>query len=182
MNEDTSNIGTWGSLVGVVGGAALGYWAGRSSNCGCGCGNSCGCGNNWNYGYGFGPGNAAYAAAAYTTNSFDEFEAGKTQAKMYAGLDYIGNAVASTRQDINTLTAAMNAQFQRIEDRQFSTLLAENTSLKGELNTARTVLPITNQMTNMNATIHQIDRAFCPGYVKAVPLCNACTTFPIVSA
>lgn len=180
--EDTNNMGTWGSLVGVVGGAALGYWAGRSSNCGCGCGgNNCGCGCGCNSNWGYGPGNAAYAAA-YTTNSFDEFEAGKTQAKMYAGLDYIGNAVASTRQDISTLTAAMNAQFQRIEDRQFSTLLAENTSLKGELNTARTILPFSNQMTNMNATIHQIDRAFCPGYVRAVPLCNACTTFPVVSA
>ena len=172
MTEEssTNSIGTWGALVGVVGGAALGYWAGRSSenNCGCGCNNNCGCGFN---GYA-----SPWGAAAFAANGFNEFEAGKTQAKLYAGLDYVGNAVAATRRDIGTLTTAMNAQFQRIEDRQFDMLIAENTALKGELNTSRTILPITNQMTGMNATLNTIDRAFHPGYVSAVPLCNRCNT------
>lgn len=168
MTEETNSMGTWGTLVGVVGGAALGYWAGRSSydNCGFNRGCGCGCGGGISPAYG----------AAFAANGFNEFEAGKTQAKLYAGLDYVGNAVAATRQDISGLTAAMNANFQRIEDRQFDMLLAENTALKGELNTSRALTPITNQITGIGATVHQIDRAFYPGYVASVPLCNRCNT------
>lgn len=166
--ENNNSIGTWGALVGVIGGAALGYWAGRS-NGPCGFGPGFGPGVVPGYGYG-----AGLAAEYNINNNFDQFEAGKTQAKLYAGLDYAGQAIAATRQDIAGLAGQMNANFQRLEDRQFDMMLAENTALKGELNTARTVLPITNQMTGMNSTINQIDRAFMPGYVRSVPLCNSC--------
>lgn len=165
---DNNSIGTWGALVGVIGGAALGYWAGRS-NGPCGFGPGFGPGIVPGYGYG-----AGIATEYNINNNFDQFEAGKTQAKIYAGLDYAGQAIAATRQDISGLASQMNANFQRLEDRQFDMMLAENTALKGELNTARTVLPITNQMTCMNSTINQIDRAFMPGYVRSVPLCNSC--------
>lgn len=36
---------TWGTALALLGGAAVGYWAGRSNNgCGCGHNNGCGCG------------------------------------------------------------------------------------------------------------------------------------------
>ena len=160
MTEESNNsIGTWGALVGVVGGAALGYWAGRSSD---------GCGWN-NHGCGSG-----VAAAAYNANGFNEFQAGKTQAELTAGLNYTAQTNAAIRNDICNLGAQMNANFQRLEDRQFNMLVAENGALKSELNTTRVVAPITNQLVGLNTTVGQIDRAFMPGYVRAVPLCGTC--------
>ena len=45
MGEETKNeCGyTWGTALALLGGAAVGYWAGRS-NGNCGCNNGCGCG------------------------------------------------------------------------------------------------------------------------------------------
>ena len=92
--ESNNSIGTWGALVGVIGGAALGYWAGRS-NGPCGFGPCFGPGVVPGYGYG-----AGLATEYNINNNFDQFEAGKTQAKIYAGLDYASQAIAATRQDI----------------------------------------------------------------------------------
>ena len=46
MGEETKNeCGyTWGTALALLGGAAVGYWAGRS-NGNCGCNNGCGCGH-----------------------------------------------------------------------------------------------------------------------------------------
>lgn len=173
MTEDNGNErSAWGTLVGALGGAALGYWAGQSNSCG---NRNCGCGyNGYNYGVGFGyPAYAAsVAGTAMISNGFNEFEAGKTQAELTAGLNYTAQTNAAIRRDITDLSAQMNANFQRLEDRQFNMLLAENTNLKSDLNTARTVWPITNQLTGLNGTVDCISRAFMPGYVRSVPLCN----------
>ena len=47
MGEEHTNNGcgyTWGTALALLGGAAVGYWAGRSNGGGCGCNNNC-CGN-----------------------------------------------------------------------------------------------------------------------------------------
>lgn len=165
MTDSEMTNSNWGSLVGVVGGAALGYWAGRSSNNG-----PFGCNGAW----------GGYATAVPFTNGccnanggFNSFEAGKTQAELTAGLNYTGNAIAATRQDIAGLGASMAASFQRLEDRQYQAVLAENSALRGELNTARSLCPIQNELTALTGTVNCMSKAFMPGYVRSVDLCPA---------
>lgn len=166
MTDSEMTNSNWGSLVGVVGGAALGYWAGRSSN-----------GYGWNNnncgGFPY-VANAPYIHNGCCTNGgFNSFEAGKTQAELTAGLNYTGQAIAATRQDIAGLGATMNSSFQRLEDRQYQALLAENSALRGELNTARSLCPIQNELTALTGTVNCMARAFMPGYVRSVDLCPA---------
>lgn len=162
-DSEVTNNNCWGSLVGVIGGAALGYWAGRSSN-------------NGPFGYNGAWGgytNAVPVANGYcnANGGFNSFEAGKTQAELTAGLNYTGQAIAATRQDIAGLGASMAASFQRLEDRQYQAVLAENSALRGELNTARSLCPIQNELTALTGTVNCMSRAFMPGYVRSVDLC-----------
>lgn len=158
MTEDNNNnMGTWGTLVGVVGGAALGYWAGRSSGPDSNC-----------------PSFATAACAAGITNGgFNSFEAGKTQAELTAGLTYTSAGIGAIRGDISGLAAQMNAGFQRIEDRQFQAILSENQALKSELFTSNSLCPIKSELVGVNYALSCLKQNQVSAF-KAVPLCTTC--------
>ena len=99
MSYNDTNCGHtgWGVGLSAIIGGALGYWAGRSS----GPGGFGGCG-----GYGF---PAGYAVAAQNGHCSTCFEQGVESGQTLAGLNYIGQQVASNSRDIsNSMTALSN--------------------------------------------------------------------------
>lgn len=173
MTEDSSNgMSTWGALVGVVGGAALGYWAGRSSD-NCGCGNKCGCGcnGNWNNGFAFN----GYPTCGLSYGGYNSFEAGKTQAQVTAGLDFTAQGINGVKNDIVTLSDKMSAGFQSIMDRQFQMLVSENQSLRNELYTTNSLNPVKYELANIGCAVSCLKQNQVSAF-KAVPLCTTCPT------
>jgi hypothetical protein len=158
MTED-SGFGNWGTLVGVVGGAALGYWAGRSSDNGCGCSNRCGC--------------AATPEYVYNNGGFNSFEAGKTQAELTAGLNYTSQGINGVRNSIVDLSGQMSAGFQNILDRQFQMLVAENQSLKNEIFTCNALGPVKAELANIGCAVGCLRQNQVSAF-KSVPLCTTC--------
>lgn len=177
-NHD-NNVGTWGTLIGAVGGAAAGYWAGRSSG-------------PYNYGFGYGNApfvNPGFAPIAYPVNvgnhcvdgGFNSFEAGKTQAQLTAGLDYTAQGIAAARNDICNLGSQMNAGFQRIEDRQFQMLVSENQALKSELYTTNALGPVKAELAGIGCAVSCLKSNQVSAF-KAVPLCTTCPTATTTTA
>ena len=159
-NSDNNNMGTWGTLVGVVGGAALGYWAGRSSG-------------PYGFNYPFAANNFGFANCALNNGGFNSFEAGKTQAELTAGLNYTAQGIGAIRSDIGALSGQMSNGFQRIEDRQFQMLVAENQSLKNELYTSSALCPIKTELAGVNCALGCLKQNQVSAF-KAVPLCTTC--------
>ena len=168
MTDTDNNVSNWGTLVGVVGGAALGYWAGRSSDnyrCGvipaaCACNNGCMSMNN---------------------GGFNSFEAGKTQAELTAGLNYTAQGIGAIRSDINGLSAQMSNGFQRLEDRQFQLLASENQALKSELFTSNAICPIKTELAGVNYALGCLKQNQVSAF-KSVPLCTTCPTASTTAA
>ena len=167
MTEDSnSGMGNWGTLVGVVGGAALGYWAGRSSDNGCGC-NKCGCNGTYM--------NATYPTCGLSYGGFNSFEAGKTQAELTAGLDFTAQGINGVRNGLVDLSQQMSAGFQNILDRQFQMLVAENQSLKNEIFTCNALGPVKAELANIGCTVGCLRQNQVSAF-KSVPLCTTCPT------
>lgn len=163
MEDSKDGMGTWGALVGVVGGAALGYWAGRSSE------------------NGFGYGRPPVAVAAETANGFNGFEAGKTQAELSCGLNYTAQGIGAIRQDLNGLSSQVNAGFQNIMDRQFQQLVAENQSLKSEIFTSNALGPVKTELAGIGCAVGCLQQNQVSAF-KTVPLCTTCPTASTASA
>lgn len=157
--EETSNNGmsTWGALVGVVGGAALGYWAGRSND-----------NNYFNNGCG-------YNNTICGSGGYNAFEAGKTQAEVTAGLTYTSGGIQAVRQDLGALASQMYAGFQRQDERQFQMLVAENQALKSDLSLNSSLCPIRTELAGINYALSCLKNNQVSAF-KSVPLCTTCPT------
>lgn len=167
MTEETNNnsIGTWGTLVGVVGGAALGYWAGRSSGP-----NGFAPNGTVAVPYGFG---AFSNCTDHTANGNTAFVAGEAKAASEAGLTYISGGIGAIRNDIAGISAQINSGFQNIMDREYQKLIADNQALKNELYTTNALMPVNAQLSNIGCAVSCLKQNQVSAF-KAVPLCTTC--------
>lgn len=172
MTEETNNcnIGTWGTLVGVVGGAALGYWAGRSSapNGFCANGNMVAPIGYAPFGYG-----GFSNCTDHTANGNTAFAAGEAKAEAQAGLTYISGGIGAIRNDIAGVSAQINSGFQNIMDREYQKLIADNQSLKNELYTTNALMPVNAQLANIGCAVSCLKQNQVSAF-RAVPLCTTC--------